>query len=360
MKPIKIALVGGVCGGKTSAIPFVKQQIESRGYRCYVVPEVATLVGNAGMNIGEAYSKSGRRLQSMFMKLGIQLEDSITEAASIIDKPAVILCDRGVIDGKAFAYPPIWEEILREHKTSNLELKDRYDAAFYMITAADGARAFYGNETNKVRGEDPRRAVEICEKNRMAWLGHPHLRVFDNSTNFATKLSRLCQSVDSYLNSVETERRWLVKSAEIDVPVETVFVEQIYLKSSEDKTERIRKRGQAGAWVFTRTIKDKKVNGSGKEVEKKISELEYDVLKEQADESRRPIYKKRNYFLWENQYFELDEFVDPITGTLILEIELDDINQPVTLPPFIKIDREITSDPQWTNKAIAKVAAATA
>lgn len=359
MKPIKIALCGGPGGGKTSALPFVKQQLESRGLAVYTVPEAATIIGEAGVSIGEAYSKSGKQLQTVIVKTMMQLEDSITQLATMLEKPAVILCDRGIMDCRAFTYPPIWDQILEENGWTNVGLKSRYDAVFYMITAADGARQFYNNKNNKVRSEDARHAKETCEKNRIAWLGHPHMRVFDNSTNFAGKLARLCHSVDRFCESIETERRFLVHSATLDTPVETVFVEQIYLKSTDDKTERIRKRGQDGAWTYTRTLKDKKINGSGKEIERQISELEYEVLKEQADPSRRPIYKKRNYFLWQNQYFELDEFIDPCTGMLILEIELDEPGQEVVLPPFIKIDHEVTDDPTYTNRAIAKIAAAT-
>lgn len=356
-KPIHIALCGGPGGGKTSSLPFVKQTVEARGFAAYTVPEIATIIGEAGFSLGEAYSKSGKVLSTTILKTMLQLEDGMHTLATLLDKPSVVIHDRGVTDCRAFAFPPIWDQILKENGWTNLDFQSRYDAIFYMITAADGARAFYGNANNKVRSEDAKHAKEVCEKNRIAWLGHPHLRVFDNSTNFATKLSRLCSSVDHFLNSVETERRWLVRSAEFDIPVETMFIEQIYLKSSDNRTERIRKRGYENAWVYTRTVKDKKVNGSGREIETRIEELEYEVLKRQADPSRRPIFKKRNYFLWQNQYFELDEFVDPFTGTLILEIELDDPKQEVIIPPFIKIDREITDDSSYSNRAIAKIAA---
>lgn len=360
-RPIKIALCGGPCGGKTSALPFVQQQLESRGFQVYVVPEAATLLGTAGVVLGEAYSKSGRQLQTTIIKLMMQLEDSIMAMATLIDKPSVVLCDRGIMDCRAFTYPPIWNEILGQNGWSNLELRSRYDAIFYMVTAADGAKAFYGNKSNKVRGEDARHAYEVCQKNRIAWLGHRHLRVIDNSTNFAAKIARVCASVDRFMDNVETERRFLVNSAEIDVPVETVMMEQTYLKgTSDDKAERIRRIAQEGASVCTRTVKGRKTDGSGTEVESTIDELEYEVLKRQADPTRKTIFKKRNCFLWQNQYFELDEFIDPFTGTLILEIELDDPKQAVVLPPFIKIQKEITGDSSYSNRAMAKLASAIA
>lgn len=358
MRPLKIALCGGPCGGKTTALPFVKQQLEARGFTVYVVPEVATMFGEAGFKLGEVYSKSGKQLQTTILKTMMQLEDSVEHLAKLLDKPSVIVCDRGVMDCQAFTFPPVWEAILKENNWSNLELQSRYDAIFYMITAADGAREFYGNSSNKVRGEDARHAQEVCEKNRLAWLSHPHLRIFDNSTNLATKISRLCNSVNKFVDSVETERRFLVNKATIDIPVETVFIEQTYLKADDRKTERIRRRGYRNSWIYTHTIKHKKVNGSGIELEEQISELEYETLKLQADPDRRPIFKKRNYFIWDNQQFELDEFVDPLSGTLILEVELDDINQDIELPPFIHVEKEITNDSSYSNRAIAKLAAA--
>lgn len=357
-QPIKIALCGGPCGGKTSALPFVQQQLESRGLRVYTVPEAATLLGNAGLILGEAYSKSGKQLQTIILKTMMQLEDSITAAAAMMDQPSVILCDRGVMDCRAFTFPPMWDRLMQENGWTNLELRARYDAIFYMVTAADGARQFYTNKNNKVRGEDAKHATDVCQKNRAAWLGHRHLRIFDNSTNFVTKISRVCASVDKFIDNIETERRFLVSGARLDVPVETISIEQTYLiGTSDDKAERVRRLGQEGAWIYTRTIKGKKTNGSGTEVETRISELEYEVLKRQADPSRRSIFKKRNCFIWEGQYFELDEFIDPFTGTLILEIELDDPKQEIIFPPFVKVEKEITGEPAYTNRAMAKLAA---
>ena len=60
-------------------------------------------------------------------------------------------------------------------------------------------------------------------------------------------------------------------------------------------------------------------------------------------------------FLWEQQYFELDLFRDPAEGLVLLEIELDDIDQPVSLPPFLEIDREVTDDPAFLNSELARM-----
>jgi hypothetical protein len=42
----------------------------------------------------------------------------------------------------------------------------------------------------------------------------------------------------------------------------------------------------------------------------------------------------------------------------LLEIELTHEGQMILLPPFLKVLREVSDEPQWTNSAIAKRLAA--
>jgi CYTH domain-containing protein len=58
-------------------------------------------------------------------------------------------------------------------------------------------------------------------------------------------------------------------------------------------------------------------------------------------------------FLWGGHYFELDTFVSPVEGFLVLEVELDDLATPVTLPPFLHIGPEVTGDDRYSNRRIA-------
>jgi CYTH domain-containing protein len=62
--------------------------------------------------------------------------------------------------------------------------------------------------------------------------------------------------------------------------------------------------------------------------------------------------------VYRNQYFELDVFEkkDPITKLplILLEIELTDKQQEVTLPSWIPIIREVTCEEAYTNYCLAK------
>lgn len=81
--------------------------------------------------------------------------------------------------------------------------------------------------------------------------------------------------------------------------------------------------------------------------------MDYCTLLERKDPTKSTIKKNRICFLWEQKYFELDEYISPHEGLLILEVELDSIEDAVILPSFLKIKKEITSDESYSNYNLA-------
>ena len=75
------------------------------------------------------------------MKLQINLENRYYEIAVIdkSEKPSVILCDRGVMDGQAYMDENTWIALLDEMDQNVINLRDkRYDGVIHLVTAADG------------------------------------------------------------------------------------------------------------------------------------------------------------------------------------------------------------------------------
>ncbi|MGW1996398.1 hypothetical protein [Embleya sp. NPDC001921] len=65
--------------------------------------------------------------------------------------------------------------------------------------------------------------------------------------------------------------------------------------------------------------------------------------------------KERWFFTWRGRLFELDDIREPASRACrILEIELDDERQEVILPDFLRIEREVTGVPQFSNADIAR------
>lgn len=68
----------------------------------------------------------------------------------------VVLCDRGLMDGKAYMENSLWERMLRTYKIKERNMRDtRYDAVFHLVTAADGAAKFYTTANSTSRRETP-------------------------------------------------------------------------------------------------------------------------------------------------------------------------------------------------------------
>lgn len=156
---------------------------------------------------------------------------------------------------------------------------------------------------------------------------------------------------------LEIERKYLIvrPTEELLKDTDQTEITQTYLYPQEDGFgRRIRKRGTpASGWEYTYTRKKPVGFGEKIELENTISESEYLSLLKEADPDYQTISKIRCCFTYENQFFELDVYA--FSETLAtLEIELPDINTPVTLPPWIQLIRDVTGESGYSNFALAR------
>lgn len=364
MKIFKIAIVGGPCGGKTQGIPTVAKFLEAKGWQIYTVPETATLLSGNGIELGSPNPAMKLAVQGAIVKLQMALEDGMMAAAAASGKNCIVLCDRGLMDSKVYTPPNDWLPHVERHDLSELTIRHRYDAVFHMVSAAVGAPEHY-NHDNPERWEDLEQAAINDRKTQEAWIGHPHLRIIDNSTGFEEKLVRLCKAVESFVapDHKEIERRFLIepdsiKSFELNrtlLSAVTLEISQAYLKTDDGTVARWRMIGEAGhnKIVYTRTIKFPKIGASCTEIEKQLTSDEFNELKLTVDPTRSIVTKRRHCFLWHGKQFELDEFMSPVKDMLILEIELDSESEEFNIPPFLAVIKEVTTDPTFSNWNIA-------
>lgn len=157
-------------------------------------------------------------------------------------------------------------------------------------------------------------------------------------------------------NGFEIERKYLIgmpDHAFLERNAQPSRIEQTYLCPPDPGvTARVRKRGLEGAWTYTHTRKIRLNDLRRLEDERVISEEEYLLLLQQADPRRRVIRKTRWVLPWKDQMFEIDVF--PFwKDRALMEIELTDEEQQVELPPAIRILREVTGDPRYTNSSLS-------
>ena len=72
-----------------------------------------------------------------------------------------------------------------------------------------------------------------------------------------------------------------------------------------------------------------------------------------ADPTRQSIHKIRKSFIWEGQYYELDQFIDPDPGFSILEMDSEAQGEETKFPPFIKVIKDVTGKVKYYNINLA-------
>ncbi len=356
-KVIKIVFTGGPCGGKSTAIAEVQKRFTKLGYVVLVCCEAATALGDAGMSPAEYGSTS--YFQEIILRKIIQEEDLLCEALLKIpsDKPRILLCDRGVKDGEAYVGEDSFHACIKGMGLSVVELRDRrYDGVIHLVTAADGAGDYYTTANNEMRHESPELARELDRKTMHAWVGCPHLCVIDNSTNFELKLDRVMGAVSHVVGipqPQEIERKFLVHAdfslKDMCVPYQTINIVQLYLADMS----RIRLRSQYGHHICFHTRKEFLNSRKRNELERILFQEEYMRLQLDISPEHVPIVKDRSCFVSESQYFELD-FFQRRNKLKLLELELLHEDQPILLPEFIPIVREVTDETEFSNVNLAK------
>lgn len=159
---------------------------------------------------------------------------------------------------------------------------------------------------------------------------------------------------------LEIERKFLLAALPSDWPVPFVdsHLVQAYLVPRDKRTtsERVRTRipTDGGPCVYTHTKKVRVSDGVHEEDEREVSKASYNRLLKRADPAMVPISKVRRVFDWAGQTFELDVFSGPHTGLIVMEVELPSEDTPVTLPPWLNITREVTTERDFTNAAMAR------
>jgi len=145
----------------------------------------------------------------------------------------------------------------------------------------------------------------------------------------------------------EIERKYLLKDDSWrDLAPGTVYC-QGYIATQDKVTVRVRIAGQKGYL----TIK-------GPSVDCSRLEFEYPIPVEDAQEMlntlcQKPLIEKIRYKVeWDGLIWEIDEFYGLNEGLILAEVELNDANQQISLPPWI--GEEVSHHRKYFNSYLVK------
>lgn len=174
--PRRVVLTGGPGAGKTAVLELVRRSLCEH---VKVLPEAASVVFGGGFPRSQVPGAREAAQRAIFY---VQRE---LENASDAENPAIVLCDRGTMDGTAYCADP--EVFLRSVGTSIREQFGRYAAVIHLRTPT--IEQGY-NHQNPLRVEDAQTAAALDERIGRAWEGHPHVMVVENAPDFLAKASR--------------------------------------------------------------------------------------------------------------------------------------------------------------------------
>lgn len=182
----RVVLTGGPGAGKTALLELIRQSFCSH---VRVLPEAASIVFGGGFP-REDDDTCRRATQRAIFHIQRELE-------SIGDNhnPAIVLCDRGTIDGLAYwpgAADEFWSSI---GATLNTELA-RYDAVIHLRTPA---REHGYNHQNPLRTESAAMAAEVDSRIAQVWATHPRRFVVESSADFLDKATRALEILQQEL-----------------------------------------------------------------------------------------------------------------------------------------------------------------
>lgn len=146
---------------------------------------------------------------------------------------------------------------------------------------------------------------------------------------------------------LEIERKFLVHPELFPSGLDGTTIRQGYLQSDEGNSIRIRISGHQS---FI-TIKGPDNDGVRLEFEYEIPFDDAGYMLEQF--CRKPLINKtRRLVVWGGHLWEVDEFHGENQGLWLAEVELDDRNEQVELPPWV--GSEVTGDSRYLNTSLVR------
>lgn len=360
----RIVLTGGPCAGKTTALVRINEHFTKLGFKVFMIPEVPTMITASGWSYltdNKAFYYEGEKV---ILEMQLALEDKVMRMAETCTEPCVIVCDRGAMDISAYISPEMWNELTASCHTCSEQLLNggRYDAVLHLVSAADGAEKYYTTANNAQRYETADEAGLAIARNLdkkiiQAWTGHPHLRVINNGEDFERKMNRVIKEICEVLElpqPIEEERKYIVEvTGELPECIDSEIC-QTYLVADPGTEVRLRRSTSSDCHVVNIHTSRRKFSDTEVLVtERQVSNALYESLLQQKDPYRQTISKRRRSFIYQGQFFELDSYVSPRSGLVILETKGIASHNDVKFPPFIKVVEDITGDTRYYNHNLA-------
>ena len=182
----RVVLTGGPGAGKTALLELIRQSF---------CAHVRPLPEAAGVIFGGGFPRSEEPVWRKAAQRAIFHVQRELEVIGDTHDAALVLCDRGTVDGLAY-WPGPAEEFWSSLGTRHEDELARYDAVIHLRTPA----AHHGyNHANPLRTETARVAALIDERLLAAWADHPRRIIVPSESTFMAKATHALEALHDEL-----------------------------------------------------------------------------------------------------------------------------------------------------------------
>lgn len=199
--------------GKSALLEALKYEF---GDDLIVMPEVATQllevsydeggIGVPGRDV-EWTQEWQDRFQTLIIEKQLEDENQIVQEMDLRERPSVIVCDRGILDGAAYVAGGR-DEFLTKFNLQLQTCYELYDEVIHLNSLATDRPQIYEElkATNPSRFEDSERAKELDEKTYGAWEGHPHHLRVPSSEGIEHKIETCVSEIRNILEKLKEDQ----------------------------------------------------------------------------------------------------------------------------------------------------------
>lgn len=172
-----MVLTGGPGAGKTAVLEVVRR---------YLCEHVVVLPESAGIVYGGGFPRRASIPARRAAQIAIfHVQDQLESIALGEGLPAMVLCDRGIIDGLAY-WPGDEESFYRAVGTTREAAFARYAAVIHLRTpSTEGGY----NHRNPLRVETAEEATVLDQRLLDVWRDHPRRHLVECTRDFMDKLT---------------------------------------------------------------------------------------------------------------------------------------------------------------------------
>ncbi len=185
--PKLVVLTGGPGAGKTAVLEVVRRHFCRH---VVVLPESASILFSGGFPRRKT-EIAMRSAQRAIFWVQRELERMALEE----HQGAIVLCDRGTIDGLAY-WPGPPAGFFRDVHTSFEEELARYATVIHLRTPDEHTGY---DRSNPIRTETAEQALAIDARIALAWRAHPRRFLVENQLEFVDKLARAIELIEGEL-----------------------------------------------------------------------------------------------------------------------------------------------------------------